>query len=275
MREFLTLTSLLATPVLAEPQVVSQVAGLVVGGPFDAVPAAPAEKGDQESCSHLFVETPTTEAGRATQVEGWNVTSEAPFGDLTAVGFVAASEAFTSGTCELLDGNIGLFFGTRMIALLYSTEKSRPVIGSAQAFGETGLRIFSGDMIPSPVADIRRIGTDGIAVTPPALEEPACNGVATLPYLYGLPIDLARALLIDRGWQPVPGSAESQSMGQAQNIAAHGVIEVEDCSGTGFAFCTYSYSGPAGRLSVTTAGEIGEEGQLPSVTGYGVDCATP
>ena len=48
--------------------------------------------------------------------------------------------------------------------------------------------------------------------------------------------------------------------------------EVDDCSGTGFAFCAFRYSGSAGDLTVITAGEIGEDGSLPTVVRYAVDC---
>jgi hypothetical protein len=47
---------------------------------------------------------------------------------------------------------------------------------------------------------------------------------------------------------------------------------VQECSGTGFGFCDYAYAGPAGTLSVITMGEIGEDGRLPVVSDYGVDC---
>ncbi|GAB1362101.1 hypothetical protein MASR1M32_13370 [Rhodobacter sp.] len=59
----------------------------------------------------------------------------------------------------------------------------------------------------------------------------------------------------------------------AADIAARGVTEVEDCSGTGFGFCSYLYVGPAGGLSVITAGEIWDGG-LPTVTGYAMTCAS-
>jgi hypothetical protein len=50
------------------------------------------------------------------------------------------------------------------------------------------------------------------------------------------------------------------------------VTEVEDCSGTGFAFCGFRYTGPAGDLSVVTVGEGDENGGLPLVARYSVDC---
>ena len=74
------------------------------------------------------------------------------------------------------------------------------------------------------------------------------------------------------GWQPVPGDPAQQALGWAKDIAAAGVPEVEDCSGTGFAFCAFTYARPAGTLSVVTAGEGGEDGSLPAVSRYWVDC---
>jgi hypothetical protein len=279
MRSLLTLTALLlATPALADPQVISQVWGLAVSGPFESVPPAPAQQDEGEACTHRFIEAPETPAGRATRAAGWNVTSETPFGAYTAVGFVASSAIFASGACELYDGQIGLFAGEKLIALVYSLEKSMPVIGYAAPFGEGGVRVFSGRVIPVPVADLRQIGTDGIAVTPPALEEPVCGGKASLPYLYGLPITLARGLLIEEGWHPVPGDLYPWAP-MYDLIAATGLPEVQLCESTVFQFgyCTFSYSGPVGILSLTTEGAIFAGDQMLGytsygVTNYGVDC---
>ncbi|MGL4235730.1 hypothetical protein [Tabrizicola sp.] len=261
----------LAAPALGETQLSSQVAGLQIVA-LDSLPAAPGDAAPPEFCDHLTLPNPETPAGRAVQAQGWSVTSEVPFGDLTAVSFVGGFVPATSGTCELLDGNVGLFSGDRIVALIYGTKGAGPLIGYASPFGDDGVRILSGDLLPGPTADLGRIGSDGIAVTPLAKVEPFCGGAASVPYIYNLPIDQARILLMEAGWQPVPGDRETEGMGFASAIAAAGVPEVEECSGTGFGFCAYGYTRPAGDLSVTTAGEGGEDGGLPTVSGYGVDC---
>lgn len=259
----------IASPAHAELSLTSRTPGLDLVA-LSTLPAAPKDQNDTEFCSHLFVETVTTPGGQDAAAKGWHVTAELPFGDLTAVSFVGSAIPATSGTCELLDGNVGLYSGNQLVALLYSTQADELLISRIRPFGD-GLRILSGDVLPGTTADLVRT-SDQITVTDPAKEEPVCNGAGLVPEIESLPIDEARKRLIRAGWEPVPGDPAQQSLGWAKEIAAAGVPEVEDCSGTGFAFCGYTYSGAAGTLSVTTAGEGGEDGSLPTVYGYGVDC---
>lgn len=259
----------LASPALADLTLRSEAPGLDLVA-MSALPAAAEGQGETEFCSHLFVETITTPGGQDAVAKGWHVTAELPFGDLTAVSFVGSATPATSGTCELLDGNVGFYSGSQLVALLYGTQADEPMIGRIRAFGD-GLRILSGDVLPGTSADLVRAG-DRITVTDPAKEEPVCNGAATIPDIEGIPIDEARKRLLRAGWEPVPGDPAQQSLGWAKEIAAAGVPEVEDCSGTGFGFCAFNYSGAAGTLSVITAGEGGEDGGLPLVYGYKADC---
>lgn len=263
------LAASLASPALADLVLRSESLGLDLVA-MSALPAAPQGQGETDFCSHLFVETVSTPGGQDATAKGWHVTAELPLGDLTVVSFVGNATPATSGTCELLDGNVGFYSGGQLVALLYSTQPDDLMIGRIRPFGN-GLRILSGDVLPGTTADLVRTA-DQIAVTDPAKEEPVCNGAATVPEIEGLPIDEARKRLISAGWEPVPGDPAQQSLGFAQDIASADVPEVEDCSGTGFGFCAYRYSGPAGELSVTTAGEGGEDGGLPLVYTYGVDC---
>ena len=268
-RSFALLTlACLASPALADFSLTSDVPGLDLVA-LATLPAAPKDRGETEFCAHLFVETPTTPGGQNAATKGWHVTSEAPFGDLTAVSFVGGAIPATSGTCELTDGNIGLYSGSQLLALVYSPKADTLRIGRIRNFGE-GLRILSGEVLPGTVADLVRAG-DTISLTAAAAEELVCNATAIVPGIEGQPIDKARKLLLPAGWTPVPGDPAQQALGWAGDLAAAGVPEVDDCSGTGFAFCGFRYDGPAGVLFVTTAGEGGEDGSLPTVSSYDVD----
>ena len=269
LRLALALTATLSTPALAELSLSSQVPGIDLV-PLAALPNAPAPQGEAGYCTHLFIDSITSPGAKDAAAKGWIVTAEAPLGDLTAVSFVGDAVPSTSGTCELLDGNVGLYSGSQLVALLYSTEADKVMIGRIRPFGD-GLRILSGDVLPGTTADLIRAG-DKVSVTPPAAEEPVCNGTAAVPAIEDLPIDKARTVLQSAGWTPVPGDPAQQGLSWAKDIAAAGVPEVDDCSGTGFAFCAFRYSGSAGDLTVITAGEIGEDGSLPTVVRYAVDC---
>jgi hypothetical protein len=266
----LCLLATLASPAAAEITVSSQSYGFALV-PLDTLPAAPADTGETAFCDHLFLPTPETTGGQDAQAKGWHVTAELPFGDFTAVSFIGSALPATSGTCELIDGNVGFYSRDQLVALLYGTLPDEAMIGRIRPFGDTGLRVLSGDVLPSTMADLT-LTAGQITVTDPADDEPVCNNAALIPDIEGFPIDEARARLTRAGWTPVPGDPAQHAHSQAAEIAAAGVPEVEDCSGTGFAFCAYRYTGPAGDLSVTTAGEGGESGGLPLVARYSVDC---
>lgn len=274
IRLFSTLVALAvsgAGPILADLRVSSQSVGLEFAT-INTLPAAPDDQEDTRFCDHLFQAVPETTAGQAVHAQGWHITAELPFGDLTAVSFIGRAIPATSGTCELLDGNVGLFSDNQLVALVFGANGSKPMIGEVRPFGKDGLRVWSGDVLPTPVADLQRTDFDHISVMPLAKEELFCGGAAVVPHIYDLPINEARAPLLQMGWTPVPGDQDAYAYSQAKDIAAAGVPEVEECAGTGFGFCAYRYSGPAGMLSVTTAGEIGEDGTLPMVVSYEVTC---
>ena len=266
----LCLLAALAAPAGAEITVTSQPYGFALVL-LDTLPPAPTDQGDTAFCDHLFLSTPDTPAGRDAQAKGWHLTAELPFAGLTAVSFIGSATPATSGTCDLIDGNVGFYSGDQLVALLYGTLPDERMIGRIRPFGDTGLRVLSGDVLPYTMADLTTDGTS-ITVTDPAKVEPVCTNTAEIPEIEGLPIDEARARLIRSGWTPVPGDPAQQAYSQAAGIAAAGVREVEECSGTGFAFCAYSYTGPAGDLTVVTAGEGGESGGLPLVARYSVAC---
>ncbi|MBR0662189.1 hypothetical protein [Neoroseomonas oryzicola] len=217
-------------------------------------------------CRHLFA-TARTPAGGQVIAAGWAVTREAAFGPYQAVSFVRGAEPGTSGTCRMLDGNVAIFRGTDLVAIVYAPGGG-DAIGSVSAFGGDALRIWSGDFLGQPVADLQ-VGADGgIAVRPLAAEERVCGGRAVVPNVYGRPINEARAILQRSGWTPVPPQARDGNDSRVSDLVRRGVPEVEDCSGTGFGFCAYSYGGAAGTLSVTTVGD----NDFPAVAGYSVRC---
>ncbi|NJM83331.1 MAG: hypothetical protein HC844_13320 [Tabrizicola sp.] len=204
--------------------------------------------------------------------KGWGVTGEAALGPWTAVSFVGGYSPSTSSTCELLDGNVGVFAGDRLVALIYARDPKSVLVGRIRAFGDGSVRIASGDLVAFPVADLRQVGGTVVTVSPLAPSEPVCQGAASVPYIEGLPIDLARVLLAEAGWQPDGSVASGRSGGMAEALAELGIVEVEDCAGTGFGFCRYAYVSPVATLGVISVGEGREDGSLPTVSGYTATC---
>jgi hypothetical protein len=240
--------------------------------PLQRLPRAPASAAgeDRASCGHLLA-TPRSPAGRQVAEAGWGVTMEVGIGPYQAVSFVGAFERGTSGSCQLGEGNIGIFRGAELAAIAYAPANASRTIGRVVALEQEGLRIWDGDFLSQPVADLR-LGADGsLTILPLAAEEAVCNGAARVPNIYGKPINEARTLLERSGWAPVvsPGRAERERLdGRVAALVRRGVPEVEDCSGTGFGFCGYTYRGAAGTLSVTSVGDD----DSPAVSGYQARC---
>ena len=229
------------------------------------LPRAPADGGEGE-CDHLL-KGPRSAAGRIVAGKGWKVTAEQPVGRYQAVSFIGRVEQGTSGSCLLDAGNVALFEGTTLRAIVHGTDSLDAAVGYVKPLEGGSLRIWNGDFLPLPVADLT-VGADGgVAVTALAPQEKVCRGTGTVPNIYGMPIDKARAALGKAGWTPVrPDMVPTDS--RAMDLVRHGVIEVDDCSGTGFGFCAFAYRGATGTLSVTTVGDA----EMPQVASYGVEC---
>lgn len=237
--------------------------------PTATLPRAPTDGGD-DMCEHLL-KAPVTEAGRSIVGKGWKVTAEHRVGRYQAVSFIGRQEQGTSGSCQLGAGHVALFQGTALKAIIATSDEELPGVARIEPIEGGGLRIWDGDFLSQPVADLQ-VAVDGAAtVRPVAPREMVCKGKASVPNIYGMPIDKARATLRKAGWTPAPNtSAETgPSDSRAIDLAKQGVVEVDDCSGTGFGYCAFNYKGPAGTgLSVTTVGDA----EMPLVSGYGADC---
>ena len=129
------------------------------------------------------------------------------------------------------------------------------------------MRVWDGNPVPNPVGDLH-VQDDGVLhLAPVSSADTVCHGHATVPNVYNLPIDKARMALQSKGWRPVRRTKTEGDTGQAELIK-RGMIETQACAGTGFAFCEFRYTSPAGKLVLTTAGEE----DYPRVTNYDVTC---
>lgn len=76
-----------------------------------------------------------------------------------------------------------------------------------------------------------------------------------MPNIDGKPIRVARRLLIDAGWAPLPQpNADEAALGIEAKLRKDGITEVESCSGTGYGFCSFDYMSGNGTMGVSTAG---------------------
>lgn len=228
------------------------------------LPAAPARANQGDGCFGAPPQPPS-EAARAVAVRGWHVIGDVPLGRYRAVSFASDIENGTSGTCVVHDGNVGVFDGGRLVALVYG-KAGDDALGTISAGENDSVRIMDGDIDEAEIG-ILSVQADGILLLAPLpKEESVCGGRGTVPNIKGMPIDEARAALIAKGWTPVRQTPSTDPREQA--LVRQGVIEVNGCSGTGLGYCSFDYKGPAGSLSVTTIGEA----DMPEVIRESVHC---
>jgi hypothetical protein len=243
----------------------------VAGVSFNAVaklPKAPASASTQSECNG-FVKAPQSPAARLVAKAGWGVTGEGRIGKYRAVSFAGSFEPSTSGSCYIGKGNVAIFDGETLVAIAYAPSSGKLTIANVLPFEEDSLRIWDGDAVPAPVADIRVVDGKGLVIQKLAAKELACGGGTPIPNIYGMPITKARKLLAKSGWETVGnGDAAGREDEREADLAAMGVTEVASCSGTGFAFCSYDYKRPEAALAVTTVGD----NEDPSVAEYAVRC---
>lgn len=265
----LALTAMTAIPAAAdEIDFATQTSALEIR-PLDTLPANPKKAGNDAMCP-VLIDTPVTAAGQRVAASGWLVSSETEVNGLTLVSFVGSAEQGTSGTCLLSDGNVGIFREDRLRGLIYADPEVERGIGSLEAMDGDRVRIWDGDYLGQPLADIQIVGADLVILGQVATRDSFCKGQVSVPNLYGLPIHLARKALLAEGWSPAPSPDDLRPWIFSMRDSWP---ELQDCSGTGLGFCAWEYTkGPGQNLSVTTAGE-NPDGSSPIIVGFGVTCA--
>jgi hypothetical protein len=260
-----------ATGVMSEAAMAEKNAGFtsevreLAFDPVSQLPKAPASAASRSECAGQVIDAKSA-AAREVAKAGWGVTGEAKLGAYQLVSFAGSFEPGTSGSCFVSKGNIGVFEGTALRAIAYARSSSKETIGRIQPFGKDGARIWHGDIVPAPIADIRR-SAQGLVIGKLAAEEKTCGGA--VPTINDMPITHARKALIAAGWTPANhGVPDDHIDEREQALALLGVTEVESCSGTGFGYCSFDYRKGKAKLGVTTVGD----NEDPTVSDYGVSC---
>jgi hypothetical protein len=231
-----------------------------------AIPRSP-ENGSLDEYCEGYRARKLTAVGRQVAKLGWIVTSEAPLGRYQVVTFVSGFTPSTSAMCLARNANIGIFDGASLVALAYTPRSTDTPLGKVESLEGGALLIWS-DPPGWPVGELHE-QNNSLRLTPIAPERTFCRGRAVVPNVYGKQIEAARKILIAHGWRPRrPAQRPPFEVDFiVAQLAKSGVIEAEDCSGTGVGYCGFAYDGPAGVLGVTTAGDD------HSVVSYGVACS--
>lgn len=242
----------------------SEVGGVSLVAVSD-LPRSP-ENGALDEYCEGYRATNLTTTGRAVAERGWIVTSEAPLGRYRVVTFASGFDPGTSAVCTARNGNIGVFDGTRLVALAYSPRGSDTILGAVETLENGALLVWGGDYPAPPLGELR-LDQDHPRLTSIAPERTFCRRTATVPNVYGKSIEVARTELIAHGWRPLPPSGNEGEYSGAERLTRRGVIEAEACSGTGVGYCALNYQGAGGVLGVTTTGEDDR------VVSYDVTCS--
>jgi len=249
-----------AAAAVAQPEV-----GITIAAGAE-LPHAPAPI-DRGYCRHLEV-APRSAAGRSVAGAGWPTISEEPLGALTAVSFVAGFRSMTSGACIMTGGRIGFFDGADLLALAAPLQPDGSAIGHLRRAGADRLRIWGGEMLPRPTADVMLAEGDPVIVPLPS-SDVICDGTLTMPLVHGLTLTEAGELLAGHGWEPTTLPPPSDPL--AAELAASGFTGTEHCSGTGFGFCSLAFVQGKATASVLTFGELNLP-VGPRVADYDVIC---
>ncbi len=241
--------------------------------PLAQLPSGPGDASDADACPGFALE-PTSPAGKQVQKLGWPVIGEARLGRYQLVSFAGLFESGTSGSCTISRGNLAVFDGERLIALAYASKPTDTSIGHLEPIEGGDVRVWSGDYPSTPTGDLHLTEGDALRLGEIAADESLCHGAVHAPNIFNMRIDKARKALIAKGWQPVAGHFDQSSMyGRERGLQKRGLVEVQDCAGTGFGFCTFNYRSAGSVLSVVTVGDADDTGDgLPPVIRYDVKC---
>ncbi|MEK6349141.1 MAG: hypothetical protein V4764_16780 [Burkholderia sp.] len=242
-----------APPASAQLQVHSEVAGASLVA-LPVLPRSPATAPVPEFCAHYRLDAAAlSPAGRAVEALGWFAMSDAPLGRYRVVSFASGFEPGTSAICTPRHTNLGVFDGTKLVALAYLARSAQWQFGTLDPLETGGLLIGEGERVGGPVAELHQ-QDEGLALTEVAASRTFCGGRAIVPNVFGKSIAAARKILIAAGWRPMRPAEKPGPDDAAADLAKHGVIEAETCSGTGVGYCAYTYLNAHAALSVVTVG---------------------
>lgn len=246
------------------PRVVSELKDIRMKA-IASLPRPAGHAGDRDSCPQLLIQ-PKSPAAKQVAALGWAVMSDVPLGPYRAVSFAGQMEVATSGTCNVTQGNVAVFENDKLIALAYGKSAEDTAIGRLTSLEGDAVRVWDGDLVESPVGDLHLDADGTLRLGKIADEDAVCQGRAKVPTVYNMPIDKARKALAAKGWNPVRAKPDGEP--RQADLIKRGIVEAQACSGTGLAYCGFSYAGPSGTLSLTTVGD----NALPHVVGYSVKC---
>jgi len=203
---------------------------------------------------------------RSIQNKGWGILSEVRLAKYHFIAFAGSFDGGTSGICKISQSNIAIFEQDNLLGIIYLDGSDASLIGSIRLMDAGFIRVFSGDTIQMPVADIH-LSLNGFELKTISALTAYCNGTSIVPSVFGKDIIEARNVLINYGFEPIEAIEPSLPVWRMRLIDA-GIREVDACSGSGYSFCRFSYNNENSSVNLITAGDDA----FPSVVRIGVNC---
>ena len=203
---------------------------------------------------------------RSIQNKGWGILSEVRLAKYHFIAFAGSFSAGTSNTCSISQGNIAIFEQNNLLGIIHLDAPEATLIGSLELMDAGFIRVFSGDFIQMPVADIH-LSLNGFKLKTISALTAYCNGTSIVPSVFGKAIVEARNVLIKYGFEPIEAIEPSLPAWRRHLIDA-GIREVDACSGTGYSFCKFRYKNENSSVNLITAGDEA----FPSVARIDVNC---
>lgn len=204
----------------------------------------------------------STSQGRFVQSKGWFVTAESRLGSFNAVSFVGACDPITGSLFSPVDGNVAVFEGEQLRAIVYGKG-----VGALEAIpNSASLRITDGTGTSAPLADLQA-SSSKLTVNRVASTDRVCTSSIPLPNVFGMSVERARDKLGKAGWSPIEQPAEDSSEGAGPELREKGITEISGCSGIGLGFCEFVYRHSSGPIVEFTA-----PGDDP-ISSYSLDCS--
>lgn len=236
--------------------------------PMDNLPQGPNPEIGENQCRSYVIERDQLSYAEAKMIDrsGWAVLAETKLANYTLVAFAGSFTDGTSGTCLINQSNIAIFSADKLQSIVYLDDRNATHIGDLILTDAGYIRVFSGDYIQLPVAEIH-LTENGLALTDTSAFTPYCNGGSIVPDVIGKNIAEAREVLFQYGFRP--GLADDPYIpAWRSNLLEEGIIEVDACSNTGLAFCRFNYNNDVSEVGLVTAGED----NIPTVIRDDVDC---
>ena len=203
---------------------------------------------------------------RSIQNKGWGILSEVRLAKYHFIAFAGSFDGGTSGICRISQSNIAIFEQDNLLGIIYIDGSDASLIGSIRLMDAGYIRVFSGDTIQMPVADIH-LSLNAFELKTISDLTAHCNGTSIVPSVFGKDIIEARNVLINHGFEPIEAIEPSLPVWR-MHLINDGIREVDACSGIGYSFCKFRYKNENSSVNLITAGDDA----FPSVVRIGVNC---